>query len=724
MHKPDFKELKRRISLIEGTDTAFRSMFAEQQQQEEKIRAACRKIVSKQAKAGLYDIPVDKLKDAKAGIRVQVLTDAGFKNLGEIAAAGDFRLRQLEGIGEKQLEAIKSLITEFANSLSARLSVRLDESQQELLTELLRYMKCERIRKDALADAGTLSSFTEKIRNSGMILDGFRWLFSGSAAKTNTLALSMDIYEFSDSALFDRLLKLLTAYRSAQNTDASEATETFRKNGADFYALLEKLGSVSGHRAFIYDSIPQRLAEEISSFPLTLSYFRGNLRAYQEFGARYILRQKRVLLGDEMGLGKTIQAIAAMAQVLESDGEELSVPYFLIICPASVIVNWARELEKFSRIESFILHGPTLEDAFAAWQESGGAAVTNYESMAKITDRIDNNMTLKMLVIDEAHYIKNPDAKRTQLIRRLDNESERILMMTGTPLENRVEEMCNLIDFIRPDMTKEIRGMAHVSHIPEFREALAPFYLRRTREQVLEELPPIEEVQEWCELTAEDKKAYAAAVVKKNFADMRRVSFLSEVPEDTENTAPAVTADASASSKAKRLLELCDQARDEGRKLVIFSFFRNTLSIVESLLGERCKGVISGDTRVESRQSIVDEFADSEEGSALLCQIVAGGVGLNIQAASIVIFCEPQIKPSLTTQALSRVYRMGQTRNVLVYHLLCPHTVDERMVRLLEEKQAEFDNYADESVVAGAFDNIMDKAWIEEMIDEELGLYS
>ena len=179
----------------------------------------------------------------------------------------------------------------------------------------------------------------------------------------------------------------------------------------------------------------------------------------------------------------------------------------------------------------------------------------------------------------------------------------------------------------------------------------------------------------------------------------------------------------SESAKCIRLLELLEQAGDDGRKVLIYSFFRETIAKVGALLGSRCAGVISGDTPVDSRQGIVDRFADSPDGSVLLCQIIAGGVGLNIQAASIVIFCEPQIKPSLESQALSRVYRMGQVQNVLVYHLLCPYTIDEEMMGILEEKQAEFNNFADESVVAGAFDNIMDKEWIAAAIASQKSRY-
>ena len=269
--------------------------------------------------------------------------------------------------------------------------------------------------------------------------------------------------------------------------------------------------------------------------------------------------------------------------------------------------------------------------------------------------------------------------------------------------------MCNLIDFVRPDMTKEVKALANISHLPQFKEKLAPVYIRRTRQQVLKELPEIAQEQEWCPLMEKDKECYKDAILSGSFSDMRRVSFLQD--------------DMTTSAKCLRLMELLDQAADEGRKVIIYSFFRETISRVSAHLGSRCIGVISGDTKMSTRQHLVDKLGDAPGGSVLVSQIIAGGVGLNIQAASIVVFCEPQIKPSLESQALSRVYRMGQVRNVLVYRLLSPDTIDDEMMLILEQKQAEFDNYADESVVAGAFDNIMDKEWIAAAIEKERQKY-
>ncbi len=714
MDKPNFKDLKKLISAINDVNAAFQSIYNDKSIQENNIRTLCQRVAGADARKELYNYSVDELKKAKAGIRVQSLSDAGYKTLGDLACATDFEIQAVDGIGEKQIETIRNVVTEFANSLSSRVTIRLDpdgngaadDDNLELITELANYINSERVRRDAAEPARNLNAFAMQVESSGIIKNGFQWLFSSNVSKQNTVMMAGNIYDFCNSAFFEKLLRLVDEYQAASHTSREEALKTFRKNSADFYALLENLGHITGNKPFIYDSIPAQLAQEISDTNLELGGFSGTLRAYQVFGAKYILHQRKVLLGDEMGLGKTIQAIAAMTHIQMTEQRKL---FFLIVCPASVLINWAREIKKFSTIETFIVHGQTADDALERWQLNGGAAITNYETMGKIVDRIDNVMTLSMLVIDEAHYMKNPDAKRTMYIRRLDNESERILLMTGTPLENKVEEMCNLIDFVRPDMTKEIRSLAHISHLPQFRESLAPVYIRRTRQQVLKELPPIDHEEEWCSLTAKDRDAYFSAIMRRSFSDMRRVSFLQD--------------DMAASAKCTRLMEILEEAKDEGRKVVIYSFFRETIAKVSALLGSRCIGVISGDTEISSRQFLVDRFSDAPDGSVLVSQIIAGGVGLNIQAASIVIFCEPQIKPSLESQALSRVYRMGQVRNVLVYHLLCPDTIDEEMMTILAEKQVEFDNFADESVVAGAYDNIMDKEWINEVIEKEKRKY-
>ena len=160
--------------------------------------------------------------------------------------------------------------------------------------------------------------------------------------------------------------------------------------------------------------------------------------------------------------------------------------------------------------------------------------------------------------------------------------------------------------------------------------------------------------------------------------------------------------DLNKSSKARRMREIIADAEDDGRKVLVFSFYRETLKAISSFLGSRCTQIINGSVPVERRQQIIDEFEDMPAGSVLLAQIGAGGTGLNIQAASVVIICEPQLKPSTENQAIARAHRMGQSRTVLVYRLLAADTIDERIDDMLKEKQAIFDAFADKSAAADA----------------------
>ena len=705
-----YKLAKQLVPVLEEVNRAAAEVMREEAAQADEIRSCCEALRLKEAKAALSDISVEELKKSKAGIRVSVLQEAGFRDLGAIARASDRELTMLGGIGEGQLASIRNIISAFLSNLSKHKSIRLPDrnpevEEEKLLLAIARYRRCSIVRKDLQPLQKELQTFTEDVTARASIRNAFSWIFSGREKKDRTEEAVAEILAWLDSHSSDRVRALLDSRNAAVSVSAVQALEDFRKNGAEYYALIETVGGSGVSESLIYSSIPARLAAEIDAEPLQLMEFRGTLRSYQTFGAKYILKQKKVLLGDEMGLGKTIQAIAAMCDLYTRFPDSR----FLIVCPASVLINWCREIRKFSTIPVSLLHGNGIEHDFQRWTEEGGAAVTNYESMGRIISGIDEKMPLRMLVIDEAHYIKNPDANRTRLIRRLENEAEHILMMTGTPLENRVEEMCSLIDFIRPDMTEELRRSAYMSQVPEFREMIAPFYLRRTRIEVLKELPPVQNEQEWCRMTPEDRLAYAEMVKAKNFAGMRRVSFLQD--------------DLRSSSKAQRLLEIAEEALSEGRKMVIYSFFRETASKAAALLRGRVIGIISGDTEIAERQRLIDRFTEAPDGSILVCQVQAGGTGLNIQAASIAVFCEPQIKPSLTNQAISRIYRMGQVRNVLVFHLLSEDTVDEAMVKMLERKQFEFDTFADESVMADALKDIVDNAWIQNFIEEERQKY-
>ena len=317
---------------------------------------------------------------------------------------------------------------------------------------------------------------------------------------------------------------------------------------------------------------------------------------------------------------------------------------------------------------------------------------------------LHDDLKISMLVVDEAHYIKNPDAKRTRNTRKLCDQAERLLFMTGTALENRVDEMIALMQILRPEVAVDVKNVAFLASAPQFREKVSPVYFRRKRDEVLAELPDLIENMEWCALGPEEEAVYKEAVLSDHFQNARRVSWSVD--------------DLSLSSKARRLQEIVEDAAEDGRKIIVFSFFLNTISKVSALLGNRCVDPITGSVSPKRRQEIIDEFEKAPAGAVLPAQILAGGTGLNIQAASVVVICEPQLKPSIENQAISRAYRMGQARNVLVYRLLADETIDERITDLLNEKQIRFDAFADESVL-GKESIQIDETGIKEIMEEE-----
>jgi SNF2 family DNA or RNA helicase len=205
-------------------------------------------------------------------------------------------------------------------------------------------------------------------------------------------------------------------------------------------------------------------------------------------------------------------------------------------------------------------------------------------------------------------------------------------------------------------------------------------YLRRNQEDVLTELPEKIEVEEWVQFNGNDANAYREQVRARNLMGMRRAS--SAMP---------------GTAKLDRLAELVEDAGTEGQKVIVFSFFLDVLEGVRVRLGPLAVGPITGKVPAPRRQAMIDEFTRSEGPAVILAQIEAGGVGLNIQAASVVVIAEPQWKPSVEQQAIARAYRMGQTRRVQVHRLLAKDGVDERIREVQEHKQLLFDHYARQS---------------------------
>lgn len=702
IRKPDFELLKRRIA---EAGTALRQLAeieAEKIAADTELHEAITAMEDRFIKKSLAGMGLEVLSGEKMGIRIAALRSAGIENLSQLYGRTLSGIQRISGIGEQNAALIYSMVNSAADMARsrARLTLSLDDrsaEQSRLLTALYRFRAGRDVADAALALIDlNREALLSALEDAERVRSGFLWLFASKTDRAAVAAAAETLNIFSGRGIFSETAELYRRFCALPEASLKTARADLAANAGSYAVTLDEVRGVAASS----DRLPQELADSVAGRVLHLEHLNATLRRYQEFGVKYVLNQKFSLLGDEMGLGKTVQAIAAMASLKAEGGKK-----FLVVCPASVLVNWLREIGQFSDISVTEIHGSDKGEELRAWINEGEAAVTTYETAKGLV--LPEGFRVSMLVADEAHYVKNPGAQRTQAVRSLSRRADHVLYMTGTPIENNVDEMCALIDGLQPETAEKARQFTSFYQEEEFRAAVAPVYLRRSREDVLTELPEKTETEQWCRPTKEDSSAYNAAVIDGNFMAMRRVSWQHGRMDK--------------SAKAQRLLEILQMARDGNRKVIVFTFFLDTAKKVCKIAGESCFGPINGSVPAAKRQQIVDEFAAAPDGAVLVSQIAAGGTGLNIQAASVVVFCEPQIKPSIEDQALSRCYRMGQTRNVLVYRLLCEGTVDEDMQLMLSEKREIIEKFGAVSEAAKKADEAMNRReWQEEIIQKYL----
>ncbi len=679
--KPDRKHIKELIDRACAVDTGLRTASDSSRGEINALRRAAEDFYNARVRSALEELDVEMLSQSKQGIRTAYLKNAGINDIYKLSGLSRAKIEAIEGIGaqgaKKIYDTVKKIVANTKDSLRVRIDADSPTPEDDALITAIHIFSVREALRPELKNLYREHhrTLTELSAAADKAASGIKWLFSGKGKKEESLAAAQKLESFLDTVFgpeseYGRFSAVLSA-------DVTERRAHFRENAAEYYSVLEKYCKQLNTETPESTGLSAELIAEIEAQPLDLQYLKATLRSYQTFGVKYAVHQKRTLLGDEMGLGKTVQAIAVIA-ALKAAGKH----HFMVVCPASVLVNWCREIEKFSTLAVTKVHGND-EEALYRWRANGDVAVTTYESISRFT--LPEKFTFDMLIADEAHYVKNPEAQRTVAMEKLLAKTEGVLYMSGTPLVNRVDEMCYLVKCLQPETAKKLEQVRSVATAEQFRQELSPVYLRRVREDVLKELPQLTEKEQWCELGEKEKAAYRSAVESGNLMAIRQVSWNTERLED--------------SSKAQRLKEIWESAMEQERKIIVFSFFRSTLDKVRTLLGEHCLDTVSGDISPARRQEIVDEFNRASPGAVLVSQVQAGGTGLNIQAASVIVFCEPQLTPAIENQAIARAYRMGQTRDVLVYRLLADDTVDERMLEILSSKQKEFDSFADESAV-------------------------
>ena len=478
---------------------------------------------------------------------------------------------------------------------------------------------------------------------------------------------------------FNKLLTLTTLKYTEILFDAAE--REFKEEAATYYALLEKITGKGLDNST--SDLPKFIIEKVNQVQINENQLKVTMRPYQEFGAKFLLYQKNILLGDEMGLGKTIQALAVANHLFQEHQRKC-----MILLPLSVLENWNKEVLKWTELPvyRFSASNKNKKEDFIKWNQEGGIILANYEQASYFVQEIEG-LQIDLLILDEAHYVKNANTIRARNSIALAQRANYKLFMTGTPLENNVREMQHLVSILNPDLPESV--FRERPDEDDFKKDLANVYLRRKREEVLDELPEMEVVNLWSEFSDKQIELYESEAFSEKCSVMklRRMAFLGE---DSE--------------KIKQIIDICKEARENGMKVLVFSFFKtDVLYRLRELVPNTASDILSGDLSPARRQEVIDEFSKDTNQTVLLAQIEAGGVGLNIQSANIVILCEPQWKPSTEQQAISRVYRMGQTRDVLVYRLLTKDSIDEPIMALIHKKEEEFDKYAKDSLVADAF---------------------
>jgi superfamily II DNA or RNA helicase len=432
----------------------------------------------------------------------------------------------------------------------------------------------------------------------------------------------------------------------------------------------------------------------------------GTLRPYQHDGVTWMLRLATwapgCILADDMGLGKTVQT-AAVLKARAALGPQL------IIAPASVSSNWMAELARFMPSLKTRWFNDERELDLAALGPAD-VLVVSYGLLQRRSKAFEEHR-FATVVVDEAQYVKNVAAQRTDAVRSLARDFT--ITLTGTPLENHLGELYSIVDLAFPGLLgseaafrerfrKPIEGQQRDDvRLAVLGRLLAPFLLRRTRAKVLEELPPREEITEYIDLDPSEQKRYLALrrACEQQFAKRKKdettaqlkialfaaLTRLRQLACDVRLVDPTYEG---RSSKITRAVELCVELAQEGNRALLFSQFTQFLGKLKPELEAAGLRVayLAGDTPTAKRRAIVDAFQRGEY-DVFCVSLLAGGTGLNLTSASYVIHTDPWWNPAAEEQATSRAHRMGQTEPVTVYRLVSRGTIEEAVLAMHASKK-------------------------------------
>ncbi len=437
---------------------------------------------------------------------------------------------------------------------------------------------------------------------------------------------------------------------------------------------------------------------------------RADLRPYQKDGFDFLANLSRLHLGgilaDDMGLGKTLQTLSWLTWYHDQHKKDRKPS--LVLCPASVLHNWRREAEKFTpHFKVLVLQSGQARHNLRKQIPENDIVVTNYAILRRDLEELCK-FEFRALVLDEAQFIKNPNAQVTQAVKEI--ESEQRLALTGTPLENRLLDLWSIVDFIQPNYLGS-QASFHETYEPKgngpewesntarrrLSARLRPLMLRRLKKQVAKDLPDRIEERRDCELGEEQRKLYLAELRRSREQVMKTLQEKGVAKSKMHVLAaltrlrqicchPRLVGNESASGKTDTLFELLEPILQSGNKVLLFSQFVEMLRLLEGACKERGikTHILTGETK--GRQEVVNAFQAETEACVFLLSLRAAGTGLNLTTASYVVLYDPWWNPAVEAQAIDRSHRIGQTRTVNAYRLIAPGTVEEKIWELQQRK--------------------------------------
>jgi SNF2 family DNA or RNA helicase len=514
---------------------------------------------------------------------------------------------------------------------------------------------------------------------------------------------------------------LLREDKQAGQTDEREEETIAIELNRSFASLIKQLTNV----------------ERIPSVPVPPS-FHGTLRPYQQRGVDWLVFLRRfgfgACLADDMGLGKTVQTLAYFAYVSETEKPDKPA---LLICPTSVIGNWQKECAHFvPSLRVYIHHGPTRAkgDDFVDKAKSADLVITSY-SLTHLDVEELAQLRWHAIVLDEAQNIKNAQTKQARAVRKLIGGHK--IALTGTPIENRLNELWSIFHFLNPGylgtQAEFQRRFATAIEKERDSEATAmlqklirPFLLRRTKtdERIALDLPDKLEQKEYCPLTVEQASLYEQ-IVQQSLEKLEQtegfarhgiiLQMLNHLKQLCNHPALYLkekkpTRVLERSHKLEKLLELVEQIRTNGESCLIFTQYIQMGEMIQQLLsthfGEPI-AFLNGSVPKSDRDRMIEQF-QAGQFHIFLLSLKAGGTGLNLTAANHVIHFDRWWNPAVENQATDRVYRIGQSKFVHVHKLITTGTIEEKIDDMLEKKQTLNE------------DIMQSEAWITELSNEQL----